>query len=65
MAKIIPFPVPNRRLPRRLVNDGWWLVVAPERPSTRRDHGTRDAAAKPIRLLPSPPAIKRSPADDD
>jgi hypothetical protein len=31
MAKIISLPIRRPRLPRRLVNDGWWL----ETPLTR------------------------------
>jgi hypothetical protein len=32
MAKIIPLPIPRVRLPRRLLNDGWWLESTPARP---------------------------------
>jgi hypothetical protein len=31
MAKIIP--IRFRRLPRRLLNDGWWLEAPPARPA--------------------------------
>jgi hypothetical protein len=33
MAKIISLPVRRPRLPRRLVNDGWWLETPPTRAS--------------------------------
>jgi hypothetical protein len=33
MAKIIPLPLPRPRLPRRLLNDGWWLESKPARPT--------------------------------
>jgi len=33
MAKIIPLPIRRVRLPRRLLNDGWWLESALTRPS--------------------------------
>jgi hypothetical protein len=29
MAKIISLPIRRPRLPRRLVNDGWWLETPP------------------------------------
>jgi hypothetical protein len=31
MAKIIPLPIQRPRLPRRLLNDGWWLESKPAR----------------------------------
>jgi hypothetical protein len=31
MAKIIPLPFRRSRLPRRLLNDGWWLETPPVR----------------------------------
>jgi hypothetical protein len=31
MAKIISLPIRRPRLPRRLVNDGWWLETPPTR----------------------------------
>jgi hypothetical protein len=31
MAKIILFPVRRSRLPRRLLNDSWWLETPPAR----------------------------------
>jgi hypothetical protein len=31
MAKIIPLPFRRSRLPRRLLNDGWWLETPPDR----------------------------------
>jgi hypothetical protein len=33
MAKIIPVQFRPSRLPRRLLNDGWWLESTPVRPS--------------------------------
>jgi hypothetical protein len=33
MGKIITVQFRRSRLPRRLVNDGWWLVSKPVRPS--------------------------------
>jgi hypothetical protein len=33
MAKIIPVQFRRSRLPRRLLNDGWWLEAPPARPS--------------------------------
>jgi hypothetical protein len=33
MAKIIPVQFRKSRLPRRLLNDGWWLESKPVRPS--------------------------------
>ncbi len=48
MAKIIPFPYRRPRLPRRLLNDGWWLESKPARPA---------AIAFPTRKL-SRPGIK-------
>jgi hypothetical protein len=33
MAKIITLPFRRSRLPRRLLNDGWWLEQPPARPS--------------------------------
>ena len=33
MAKIIPIKFRRSRLPRRLLNDAWWLEAAPARPS--------------------------------
>jgi hypothetical protein len=33
MAKIIPVQFRRSRLPRRLLNDGWWLESKPVRPS--------------------------------
>jgi len=33
MAKIITLPFRRSRLPRRLLNDGWWLEQPPVRPS--------------------------------
>jgi hypothetical protein len=33
MAKIIPLPFRRSRLPRRLLNDGWWLETPPARTS--------------------------------
>jgi hypothetical protein len=33
MANIITLPLRRSRLPRRLVNDGWWLESPPARPS--------------------------------
>jgi hypothetical protein len=33
MAKIIPVQFRRSRLPRRLLNDGWWLESKPARPS--------------------------------
>jgi hypothetical protein len=32
MAKIISLPLPQSRLPRQLLNDGWWLESKPARP---------------------------------
>jgi hypothetical protein len=33
MAKIISIQFPRSKLPRRLLNDGWWLQSPPVRPS--------------------------------
>jgi hypothetical protein len=33
MAKIISVQFKRSRLPRRLLNDGWWLESKPARPS--------------------------------
>jgi hypothetical protein len=33
MAKIIPVQFRRSRLPRRLLNDGWWLETPPVRSS--------------------------------
>jgi hypothetical protein len=33
MAKIITLPFRRPQLPRRLLNDGWWLESPPVRPS--------------------------------
>jgi hypothetical protein len=33
MAKIIPVQFRKSRLPRRLLNDGWWLETKPARPT--------------------------------
>jgi hypothetical protein len=33
MAKVIPLPFRRSRLPRRLLNDGWWLETPPVRTS--------------------------------
>jgi hypothetical protein len=33
MAKIIPLPIRPVRLPRRLLNDGWWLESTQARPT--------------------------------
>jgi hypothetical protein len=33
MANIIPLPFRRSRLPRRLLNDGWWLESKPARPT--------------------------------
>jgi hypothetical protein len=33
MAKIITLPFRRSRLPRRLLNDGWWLESKPARPT--------------------------------
>jgi hypothetical protein len=33
MGKIITIPFRRSRLPRRLLNDGWWLESPPVRPS--------------------------------
>jgi len=33
MAKIISLPFRRSRLPRRLLNDGWWLETPPVRAS--------------------------------
>jgi hypothetical protein len=33
MAKIIPLPIRRVRLPRRLLNDGWWLESGRARPT--------------------------------
>jgi hypothetical protein len=33
MAKIIPGQFRRSRLPRRLLDDGWWLESKPARPS--------------------------------
>jgi hypothetical protein len=33
MAKIIPVQFKRSRLPRRLLNDGWWLESKPARPA--------------------------------
>jgi hypothetical protein len=33
MAKVINIQFPRSKLPRRLLNDGWWLQSPPVRPS--------------------------------
>ena len=33
MAEIITLPFLTSRLPRRLLNDGWWLESKPARPT--------------------------------
>jgi hypothetical protein len=32
MGKVITIPFRRSRLPRRLLNDGWWLKAPPVRP---------------------------------
>jgi hypothetical protein len=33
MGQVITIQFPRSRLPRRLLNDGWWLASPPARPS--------------------------------
>jgi hypothetical protein len=47
MAKIIPVQFRRSRLPRRLLNDGWWLESTPARPSVI-------AFRKPVSPKPKP-----------
>jgi hypothetical protein len=47
MAKIIPVQFRRSRLPRRLLNDGWWLESKPARPSVI-------AFPKPVTAGPRP-----------
>jgi hypothetical protein len=53
MAEIITLPFRRSRLPRRLLNDGWWLESKPARPTVvafpKRDHSKR----KPSSCNPS------------
>jgi hypothetical protein len=51
MATIIPLPFRRSRLPRRLLNDGWWLETPPVRTAV---------IAFPKRDAPKPkPDLKR------
>jgi hypothetical protein len=47
MAKIIPVQFRPSRLPRRLLNDGWWLETKPIRPSVIAFPARRPPAPKP------------------
>jgi hypothetical protein len=47
MAKIIPVQFRKSRLPRRLLNDGWWLETKPAR--------------TPVIAFPKPVAPKAKP----
>jgi hypothetical protein len=57
MAKIIPLRFRRSRLPRRLLNDGWWLEASPARGAVvafpKRDDAPRsgDVSNRRIRHL--------------
>jgi hypothetical protein len=54
MAKIIPVQFRRSRLPRRLLNDGWWLEAPPARGSAlafrKRDDASRSDAVANRRI---------------
>jgi hypothetical protein len=54
MAKIIPLRFRRSRLPRRLLNDGWWLEAPPARGSIlafrKRDDAPRSGAVANRRI---------------
>jgi hypothetical protein len=52
MAKIIPLQIRRSRLPRRLLNDGWWLETKPVRPIVIAFPARDASKAKPGRLPP-------------
>jgi hypothetical protein len=47
MTKIISLPIQRPRLPRRLVNDGWWLETPPEHPCVIAFPKSRTPKPKP------------------
>jgi hypothetical protein len=53
MAKIITIQFRRSRLPRRLLNDGWWLEQPPARPSVIAlpKRNTPRPTAKAARLI--------------
>jgi hypothetical protein len=57
MAKIITLPFRRSRLPRRLLNDGWWLEQPPVRPSVvdfaKRKPSKPGAKARHLTLVTS------------
>jgi hypothetical protein len=54
MAKIIPVQFRRSRLPRRLLNDGWWLETKPAR------HGVI-AFPTPVARQPKPDCRPKAP----
>ncbi len=65
MATLLLFPHPPRRLPRRLLNDAWWLAPAGKRAAgivvafpSRRTVG-------PDGVPPFPPPTADGPPDAD
>jgi hypothetical protein len=59
MAKIILVQFPRSRLPRRLLNDGWWLETPPD-PARRRAPAWRQSSS-PSSTEP----VKGNPDHDD
>lgn len=61
MAKIIPVQFRRSLLPRRLLNDGWWLEIEPARPAviafpkadTARPKPNSEAAVRHLTLVTS------------
>ncbi len=53
MAKIITIQFRRSRLPRRLLNDGWWLESKPSRPTVISfpKRNTLEPKAKVVRLI--------------
>jgi len=53
MAKIITIQFRRSRLPRRLLNDGWWLESPPVRPSIIAfpKRNTPKPKARPLTLV--------------
>jgi hypothetical protein len=53
MAEILTLPFRRSRLPRRLLNDGWWLESKPARPTVvafpARDLSKRKPSSDPRR----------------
>ncbi|WP_166145998.1 hypothetical protein [Methylosinus sp. RM1] len=64
MADVISFPLLAGRLPRRLVNDGWWLARHPNQPPA-------EISPFPVRqrrrcnVIPFPIAHRQRKASDD